>query len=167
MRRSPASGLARSRLAGAGRRARRLHHPRRAACRPPPYDSLNLGDHVGDDAGGGGRQPGAAGAGHGRAPGVPEAGAWHAAWCRWMRRHARRHRGRCLPHARSAAWPAPSWWPTACRCCCADAQGTRVAAAHAGWRGLAGQRGVGVLEATCEHFGAPARRTGASSYRIP
>jgi polyphenol oxidase len=30
--------------------------------------------------------------------------------------------------------------------------GTRVAAAHAGWRSLAGQGGVGILELTCKRF---------------
>lgn len=38
-----------------------------------------------------------------------------------------------------------------------DRQGTRVAAAHAGWRGLAGVAGRGVLEAVVESFGAPAQ----------
>ena len=33
-----------------------------------------------------------------------------------------------------------SWWPTACRCCSPTRRGRRVAAAHAGWRGLAGRR---------------------------
>lgn len=36
----------------------------------------------------------------------------------------------------------------------ASTQGHVVAAAHAGWRGLAGQGGVGVLEETYEHFSA-------------
>ena len=35
-----------------------------------------------------------------------------------------------------------------------NAKGTRVAAAHAGWRGLAGEAGQGVLEATLECFRA-------------
>jgi len=37
-----------------------------------------------------------------------------------------------------------------------DTQGSAVAAAHAGWRGLAGQQGRGVLEEVCERFWAPA-----------
>jgi YfiH family protein len=37
-----------------------------------------------------------------------------------------------------------------------DLQGRRVAAAHAGWRGLAGAGGQGVLESTCRAFRAPA-----------
>lgn len=36
-----------------------------------------------------------------------------------------------------------------------DMQGSFVAAAHAGWRGLAGVGGVGVLEAILKHFSAP------------
>ncbi len=36
-----------------------------------------------------------------------------------------------------------------------DTQGSFVAAAHAGWRGLAGMGGVGVLEAVCKHFSPP------------
>lgn len=36
-----------------------------------------------------------------------------------------------------------------------DMQGSFVAAAHAGWRGLAGVGGVGVLEAICKHFSTP------------
>jgi hypothetical protein len=38
-----------------------------------------------------------------------------------------------------------------------NASGTLVAAAHAGWRGLAGQGGYGVLEDVFEHFEALAR----------
>jgi YfiH family protein len=37
-----------------------------------------------------------------------------------------------------------------------DLQGRRVAAAHAGWRGLAGAGGQGVLETTYRTFRAPA-----------
>jgi len=36
-----------------------------------------------------------------------------------------------------------------------SAEGSAVAAAHAGWRGLAGHQGRGVLEETCERFWAP------------
>lgn len=38
----------------------------------------------------------------------------------------------------------------------ADRQGQVVAAAHAGWRGLVGQDGVGVIEEICKHFCAMA-----------
>lgn len=39
-----------------------------------------------------------------------------------------------------------------------NAQGTQVAAAHAGWRGLLGQAGYGVLESACAGFAADAAR---------
>ena len=38
--------------------------------------------------------------------------------------------------------------------------GTRVAAVHAGWRGLAGVRGLGVLEASCQAFWSDSLATG-------
>ena len=41
-----------------------------------------------------------------------------------------------------------------------DRLGTRVAAVHAGWRGLAGERGLGVLEASCQAFGSDSLTTG-------
>ena len=70
---------------------------------------------------------------------------------------ARRRRGRCQRHAPSPAWPARCRWPTACRCCSPRPTGAASAAAHAGWRGLAG----GVLEATlaalCEAAGCAPR----------
>ncbi len=37
-----------------------------------------------------------------------------------------------------------------------DRQGTQVAAVHAGWRGLAGHNGMGILETICKTWGAPA-----------
>jgi hypothetical protein len=37
-----------------------------------------------------------------------------------------------------------------------DVQGTQVAAVHAGWRGLAGEAGTGVLEQVLKHFRPPA-----------
>jgi YfiH family protein len=43
-----------------------------------------------------------------------------------------------------------------------DRQGLVVAAAHAGWRGLVGHGGVGVLEQTFEHFSALAHMNKAS-----
>jgi YfiH family protein len=42
-----------------------------------------------------------------------------------------------------------------------DTAGTRVAAVHAGWRGLAGQRGQGVLENAYQQFVPPALVDGA------
>lgn len=45
-----------------------------------------------------------------------------------------------------------------------DVQGRQVAAVHAGWRGLAGVDGVGVLENACKHFVplAPAEPTSSA-----
>lgn len=37
-----------------------------------------------------------------------------------------------------------------------DVQGTQVAAVHAGWRGLAGEGGIGVVEVIVKHFRPPA-----------
>lgn len=45
----------------------------------------------------------------------------------------------------------------------AHADGSAVAAAHAGWRGLAGQQGKGILEQTCEDFRALAQSGRAQS----
>ena len=66
-----------------------------AACRAAPYDSLNLGDHVGDDPR---RWPRTSAASRGarRAAGVPEAGARRAAWCGCRPPRAGWRRGRCL-----------------------------------------------------------------------
>ena len=70
-------------------------------------------------------------------------------------RRARRglRRGRCAGDhdARSSRW----WWspPTACRS--SSPAGDRVAAIHAGWRGLV----AGVIAATLEQFAEPARLT--------
>lgn len=45
--------------------------------------------------------------------------------------------------------------------------GSAVAAAHAGWRGLAGVRGRGVLEQTYESFWAQPRQDGRNQLWIP
>jgi len=41
-----------------------------------------------------------------------------------------------------------------------DQLGARVAAVHAGWRGLAGDQGLGVLETSCQAFGCDSLATG-------
>ncbi len=116
----------------------------------PPYDRLNLGDHVRDD-------PVAVAANrrvlqqamgarpvflqqvHGTAVAALEAG---------------------TPDATEADACLTAVPGVACTIMVADClpvlltnrQGTRVAAAHAGWRGLAGEGGKGVLESVFESF---------------
>ena len=118
----------------------------------PPYDSLNLGDHVGDD------------------PLVVDAnravlhqviGAQpvflsqvHGAHVEWLCGNSARG-----TQADACITDQPG---IACTIMVADClpvlftnlQGSLVAAAHAGWRGLAGQGGAGILEAVYERFGA-------------
>lgn len=107
----------------------------------PPYDSLNLGDHVGDD-------PAAVAENRRRLR------AFLPAEPRWL---VQVH-GTAVAHADALQHPAEAdaavaFTPgTVCAVLTADClpvllcdrQGTRVAAAHAGWRGLA----AGVLEAS-------------------
>ena len=52
---------------------------------------------------------------------------------------------------RTAVGSARSRWPTACPCCLQPRTASAVGAAHAGWRGLAG----GVLEAVVDAMRAP------------
>ena len=139
--RHAAARLARARwpaLLACVARARRAPVASRAA----PYESLNLGDHVGDDpacvaenrrrfASALGARPVFLQQVHGARRGAPG------------RRDARWHAGRCVLDHASAASPARSWWPTACPCCWPMRRAGVVGAAHCGWRGLAG----GVLEA--------------------
>lgn len=112
-----------------------------------PFDSLNLGDHVGDE-------PAAVAENRRRLAGLYGI---RPAWLRQV------HSTRVVeadpskqPEA-DASWSAtPGIACTAMTADClpalfTDRTGTRVAAAHAGWRGLAN----GVLEATVASFGAP------------
>lgn len=119
----------------------------------PPYDTLNLGDHVGDDphavranraalqATLGGARPVFLQQVHGTA-----VAALHAA----------------LPDGACADACVTATPALACTIMVADClpilltdlQGRAVAAAHAGWRGLAGQGGVGVIEAVFKDFWA-------------
>ncbi|GIZ11449.1 peptidoglycan editing factor PgeF [Pseudomonas sp. NCCP-436] len=105
-----------------------------------PFDTFNLGDHVGDD-------PAAVVANRGH---LLEVFGCRPAWLRQVH-------GICVVEANPAqvAEADGNWTATPGVACTAmtadclpalfcDRAGTRVAAAHAGWRGLAG----GVLEAT-------------------
>ena len=111
----------------------------------PPYDSLNLGDHVGDD-------PALVAENRRRL-----AQGWDARPVFLQQVHGvgvvR------LTADTPDATRADACWTTEPRVACtimvadclpvllADARGTVVGAAHCGWRGLAGEQGSGVLEA--------------------
>lgn len=110
----------------------------------PPYDSLNLGDHVGDDA---------LAVGSNRAVLAQALGARpvflqqvHGCGVVTLDAHT--------PHGTQADACLTRERGVACTIMVADclpllftdARGSVVAAAHAGWRGLAGEGGVGVIE---------------------
>ena len=121
----------------------------------PPYHSLNLGDHVGDD-------PACVAAN--RAVFQDRVGAQpvflnqvHGTDVLQLDAHT--------PQGSVADAAVTRRTGVACTIMVADCLpvlltsrcGRRVAAAHAGWRGLAGQGGVGILEASFKCFGAPAQ----------
>jgi polyphenol oxidase len=122
----------------------------------PPYDSLNLGMHVADDpaavvenrrrfaAALEGARPVYLSQVHGR--GVVELDASTVDGT---------EADACI--ARSAGTACTIMVADCLPVLFADAQGRAVAAAHAGWRGLAGEGGEGVLEAVLKHFWAPGR----------
>ena len=119
-----------------------------------PYDGLNLGTHVGDDADSVARnreilqrtlgaRPVFMDQVHGShmlelAPGTPDGLTADGAFTRASGLACTVMVADCLPIL------------------LCDAQGTQVAAVHAGWRGLAGTHGVGVLETICKAWEAPA-----------
>ncbi len=119
----------------------------------PPYGSLNLGLHVGDDA---------SAVAHNRSVLAQALGTAPA----WMNQvHGTALLELPMPVQAPADVPtADSAWTAArgpvCTVMVADclpvllcsADGNWVAAVHAGWRGLAGTGGFGVLEATLESF---------------
>lgn len=124
-----------------------------------PFESLNLGDHVGDD------------------PAAVQANRQRYADALGARPvYLRQVHGTdviALESATPDGVEADACFATgpgvACTIMVADClpvllattDGTAVAAAHAGWRGLAGTAGAGVLERLCERFGALARMRGA------
>ncbi len=131
-------------------RVQALCSTRQGGASRPPWGSLNLGDHVGD------------------AP--ADVAANRAAWagCLGGRPVFLRqvHGTTCVPlepttpdgcEADACVTDQPG---VACTILVADClpvllcdeRGTRVGAAHAGWRGLAGQGGAGVLEAVAARF---------------
>jgi polyphenol oxidase len=113
-----------------------------------PFDSLNLGDHVDDS-------PLAVAENRRR---VTEHFSVKPAWLQQVHGIAVSHADPCVVAAADASWTATLG--IACTAMTADClpvlfcdrAGTRVAAAHAGWRGLA----AGVLEATLDTLALPA-----------
>ncbi|MDO8248973.1 MAG: peptidoglycan editing factor PgeF [Rhodoferax sp.] len=117
-----------------------------------PYDSLNLGDHVGDRS-----QDVAANrailhqAIKARPVFLSQVHGTHVAWLSDKTAHGTQADG-CITDQPGLA----------CTIMVADclpvlftnAQGSLVAAAHAGWRSLAGERGAGILEKILERFSA-------------
>ncbi len=116
----------------------------------PPYDSLNLGDHVGDD-------PLAVGANRAL---LAQALAARPVFLNQVHGSTAVALGPHTPHGNAADSCSTRERGLACTIMVADClpvlftdvQGSFVAAAHAGWRGLAGQGGVGVLENVFKHF---------------
>jgi len=127
----------------------------------PPYNGFNLGDHVGDrpEAVAVNRRQLAQDLGV-RPVFLQQVHGWHV---------AQLHKG--IPDATEAdaCWTCET--DVACTIMVADClpvlftdpQGSVVAAAHAGWRGLAGEGGQGVLEATVKALRAKLQDLGKPS----
>lgn len=120
----------------------------------PPYDSLNLGDHVGDDA---------ACVSRNRAIFREGIGARPVFLAQVHRAHTARLTAD-TPDGTEADGCLTTEVGLACTIMVADCMpllfttgdGCAVAAAHAGWRGLAGEGGRGVIESVCnalQHHG--------------
>jgi hypothetical protein len=118
-----------------------------------PYDSLNLGDHVGDN-------PFVVGANRAT---LHEAIAARPVFLSQVHGIGVIELGRGTAHGTTADACITTERGVACTIMVADClpvlftdeQGSFVAAAHAGWRGLAGQAGIGVLESISHHFLPP------------
>ena len=110
----------------------------------PPYDSLNLGDHVGDDPGAVARNRGVLARALGaRAVFLQQVHGSHVAKLDETTRDGTQADGCVSVHAKLACTiMVADCLPVLFT----DSEGKAVAAAHAGWRGLAGTGGVGVLE---------------------
>ena len=147
-------------------RVRAVCTTRRGGVSLPPYDSLNLGDHVGDDV-----------------VAVAQnrsvfAQSLHARPVFLHQVHGRAvvHLEPQTPDGTHADGCVCSQAAVACTIMVADClpvlftdtAGSAVAAAHAGWRGLAGSGGVGVLETVVRAFwdALPTPGAGAASKTI-
>ena len=129
----------------------------------PPYDSLNLGDHVGDD-------PQAVAANRER---LQQALGARPVFLRQVHGWSTAELHAATADGTEADACCTTERGVACTIMVADClpvlltdlAGTAVAAAHAGWRGLAGAQGRGVLEAALEALGraAPVPRAHAAS----
>jgi len=120
----------------------------------PPYDTLNLGTHVGDDPGCVARNRALLHAALGVRP----------VFLNQVHGARMLALGSQTPDGLEADGAFTRERGVACTMMVADclpillcdAGGTMVAAVHAGWRGLAGAAGVGVVEAVCQQFRAQA-----------
>ncbi len=118
----------------------------------PPWDSLNLGDHVGDD-------PGHVAANRQRLSALTGA---RPVFCQQVHGTDMAHLGSNAADGEVADGAWTSERNLACTMMVADCLpmllaapgGTSVAALHAGWRGLVGQGGVGVIEALVQAWPA-------------
>ncbi len=135
-------------------RVQALCSTRQGGVSRPPWDSLNLGDHVGD-------QP--ADVAENRAAWARRLGV-RPVFLRQVHGTASVRLDPATPDGCEADACVADQPGVACTILVADClpvllcdeRGTRVGAAHAGWRGLAGQGGVGVLESVAAAF-EPAR----------
>lgn len=135
-------------------RVRALCSTRRGGVSLPPYDSLNLGDHVGDD-------PGAV-AQNRRIFSAALRG--RPVFLQQVHGSKVERLGRETPDGTQADGCVATEPGLACTVMVADCLpvlftdtgGHAVAAAHVGWRGLTGAAGVGILEAILEELRAAA-----------
>jgi YfiH family protein len=120
----------------------------------PPFDSLNLGDHVGDDPDRVDRNRSLFEAALGVRP----------VFLKQVHGRAVARLGAATPDGTEADGCIATERGVACTIMVADclpillttADGRAVAAAHAGWRGLAGEGGRGIVESVCDSLrGAP------------
>ena len=120
-----------------------------------PYDSLNLGDHVGDD-------PLAVGANRALLAQALDARPVflqqvHGSGVVALDAHTPDGTPADACYTRERGVACTIMVADCLPLLFSDAAGSFVAAAHAGWRGLAGQGGMGVLEALHAALGVPAR----------